>query len=156
MGLDLIPTLDPCVVLEQLADLPGVTIKFDSSFVCPFGGVSKVRGILGNSCLCRGKVAAGYLDWLGHEDVSFAMYEDYDCHEAAEFGEALLKIAADLRANYPEHTIHQDDDEEIITIKKTRCRFSRDELNEAFDTIEDAGRWYKAVGEFGSGVTAWA
>ena len=137
MGLDLVPTLDPCVLLDHLADLPGVTIELDPSFACPLKGASRIQGGLGNDCWCRGKVAAGYLEWLGHGTVGSALYDDYEPGEAVDFGEDLLNLAAELRTKYPECDKPRSDSEEVITIGKTGHRFNLDELNEALDAIED-------------------
>ena len=115
---------------------------------------SKRYGKFGNYCWCDGQIVAYYLDKLGFPNEARALYEDYFANDALKFGGELIMIADEIRDAHIEsvHDHEHRKDEHVVTIKATGQQFDCTELRKALETIDNAGRWYTAVGEIGSGV----
>lgn len=158
MGLDLIPTADPCVVLKHLEKLPGVAVDWDE-FSCPLERLFPFSGMLTSSCSCRGKAAAWILDDFGY-DESASLYGDCGPGAAIELGTRLNAIAEELRERFPQCRSSKNsesaeldpeaDAEELIDGKTVGL------VSKEIETLEQTAKWYIRVGELGSGVHAWS
>lgn len=151
MGLDLIPSFDPCVEGAQL-NRCGVARK---SITCPFRGLSAYPGSC-SACWCRGKVAACALEAMGMARLASALYRDQSAEEAVLLGKRLERAARTLgrKLGSGRATLERAAWSRTYGAKAKGQDHWR--IEDAVQAIEDCAHWLKVVGQLGSGVVAWS
>lgn len=156
MGLDNYPYQCPDESHGHTKEIPDGFIH-PKGQPCPLQNFSK--GIFGNCCWLRGKIAANELDALGEVELGERMYSDMTCEEATTFAGELRAAADRLQ------TQHRDASEKPKGAgwggtwnpeKQTWTWETYSTFDEALASVREAAEWFERVGTSGFGAVAWS
>lgn len=159
MGLDLYPTPYPCKT-KGIAKLNSNGTTNCACTKCWFKDDNNPSGVFGTDCWFRGKALAHELEAFGEDKLAARCYKSVTAEKADAFGKRLLELVAKLRKRYegvpPEELPHDAGwDLSYSETSKEWLPGDFSTFEEALETIEQGGNWYRKVAGLGSGVEAW-